>query len=936
MEKRRSALNRGLSLKMAAVLLLVALAMSCLVPANVDAALADDALEGQTQQVNLTIDDSLLGDSAELEETYLESILYGEVAADSETEAVASDAAEDSTAETDATDYGLSYFADNADAYELYVALKDFVADVAANGGSTVFNYEWTYNGDYSEDATDALQVDEVLACLMRENPYEFYWYDKTAGVTCTYTAALGSGATTFDFTFSFAVSSDYADGGDAYTVSAEGAQAAAAAAEAAQAIVDSCSSCNVMERLEAYKDAICELVSYNEEAASDSSSYGGAWQLIYVFDGDEGTNVVCEGYAKAFQYLCDLTWPDSDEVACYTVTGTMVGATGAGGHMWNIVVVDGESYLVDVTDSDEGTIGEYGELFLASLATASETAAEGYDYTFSISEKTIEGENTITTISGGEVSYAYDEETLQLYGSDESAEGEGSASGDSAETSILELSSEEFPSELVVHDLTAVEAVEATCVAAGNSAYWCCENCGACFADESAATETTLEAVTIAATGEHSYVSEVSVEASCGTTGIMTYTCSVCGDSYAEEIAATGEHSWDEGVVTLEASCTEAGSITYTCTVCGATTTEEIAASGHSLVEVAAVEATCAAEGHSAYYECTVCGALFADAEGTTETTLEAVAIAATGEHAYDEGVVTTEASCGTAGVMTYTCTVCGATTTEEIAATGEHTWGEGEVVESTDAGHGTVSFTCTVCGGTKTEGFSYDLVEGEGQTIASGDVLTVTASGEAEALVAVQIDGVALDASSYTVESGSTVVTVGADYLASLDAGEHTLTFVYEYGSVDATFTVEAVAEEEAEESADADAAEEDSAEDAANEDAAEDDAASDDAEADDATSEEAESGTEEETISDEASESSEDADATIAATESDADATAEDATEAEADADADSDDSDEALTNAGDSTPYLALAVLAAAVVALVIAAIALRHGSKKDER
>ncbi len=53
--------------------------------------------------------------------------------------------------------------------------------------------------------------------------------------------------------------------------------------------------------------------------------------------------------------------------------------------------------------------------------------------------------------------------------------------------------------------------------------------------------------------------------------------------------------HTWDEGKVTKEATCTEAGVKTYTCTKCGATKTETIAAKGHTYGE----------DG-----KCTVCGA--------------------------------------------------------------------------------------------------------------------------------------------------------------------------------------------------------------------------------------------------------------------------------------------------------------------------------------
>ena len=56
---------------------------------------------------------------------------------------------------------------------------------------------------------------------------------------------------------------------------------------------------------------------------------------------------------------------------------------------------------------------------------------------------------------------------------------------------------------------------------------------------------------------------------------------------------------------------------------------------------------------------------------------------------HTWDDGVVDPAATCGTAGIKTFTCTVCGATKTEEIPATGEHTYGEDGI--------------CTVCGAVK-----------------------------------------------------------------------------------------------------------------------------------------------------------------------------------------------------------------------------------------
>ena len=47
---------------------------------------------------------------------------------------------------------------------------------------------------------------------------------------------------------------------------------------------------------------------------------------------------------------------------------------------MWNIVTLEGKNYLVDVTNSDEGTIGSGGELFLAGTKANTDGS-----YTFNI-----------------------------------------------------------------------------------------------------------------------------------------------------------------------------------------------------------------------------------------------------------------------------------------------------------------------------------------------------------------------------------------------------------------------------------------------------------------------------------------------------------------------------------------------------------------------
>ena len=65
------------------------------------------------------------------------------------------------------------------------------------------------------------------------------------------------------------------------------------------------------------------------------------------------------------------------------------------------------------------------------------------------------------------------------------------------------------------------------------------------------------------------------------GSMECTTYTCSVCGHSYAaDEVTASG-HSYNAGVVTTNPTCTDEGVKTFTCSACGDTYTEAVDALG-------------------------------------------------------------------------------------------------------------------------------------------------------------------------------------------------------------------------------------------------------------------------------------------------------------------------------------------------------------------
>lgn len=286
-----------------------------------------------------------------------------------------------------------------------YDALVPVIKDIA-NGKRASTEVSVGYNGEipvtFSGSGSD-FNINALLNALLSDLPYDLYWFNKTGvpaqGMGAIYVSFSSSGSR-LRLTFSFMAAANYSSTGaeGTFEVSTSKTGATTTAVNKAKSIVEKYASKSDYEKLLGYKDEICALVSYNTTAANSGnfSKNDDPWQLIYVFDGLESTKVVCEGYAKAFQYLCDLS-DFSGDVACYNVSGVMAGGTGAGAHMWNIVTIGSQNYLVDVTNSDAGTIGASGSLFLAGKTPNSD------------------GSYTI-----GGVKFVYNDETKNLWGTGE------------------------------------------------------------------------------------------------------------------------------------------------------------------------------------------------------------------------------------------------------------------------------------------------------------------------------------------------------------------------------------------------------------------------------------------------------------------------------------------------------------------------------------
>ncbi len=168
----------------------------------------------------------------------------------------------------------------------------------------------------------------------------------------------------------------------------------------------------------------------------------------------------------------------------------------------------------------------------------------------------------------------------------------------------------------------------------------------------------------------------------------------------------------------TADATHTEKANCTFnesnTCTVCGYT---KVACDHTELTLVPEVAATCTTAGVKAHYKCAnvACGKLFdKNTADKQEVTLASLTIAAL-DHQWNDGEITTAATCTTDGVKTFTCTRegCGETKIETIPALGHSYGADGK---------------CTLCGESKK---NYRLVTDVAQLKEGSKIIIVGTNG-------------------------------------------------------------------------------------------------------------------------------------------------------------------------------------------------------------
>ena len=228
----------------------------------------------------------------------------------------------------------------------------------------------------------------------------------------------------------------------------------------------------------------------------------------------------------------------------------------------------------------------------------------------------------------------------------------------------------------------TGTVTTAATCTTAGVKTYKC-QNTGCA--------ETKTEE--IAALG-HKYDDGVVTKApTCTEDGVKTFTCLNDGShTYTEPVPATG-HAWDAGKVTKEPTYEEDGERTYTCQNDKTHVHKEvIPALGYTFTETV-VPPTCTEDGYTLH-----------TCNENPAKTYQDTPVAALG-HQYKE--VTTPATCGASGSVDNVCERCNDKQhVKDLPITGEHQWNEGVVTkEPTATESGIKTFTCKVCQATKTE---------------------------------------------------------------------------------------------------------------------------------------------------------------------------------------------------------------------------------------
>lgn len=85
------------------------------------------------------------------------------------------------------------------------------------------------------------------------------------------------------------------------------------------------------------------------------------------------------------------------------------------------------------------------------------------------------------------------------------------------------------------------------------------------------------------------------------------------------------------------------------------------------------------------------------------------------------------------------------------------------------------------------------YEITEGDSQIAKQGSEIKFKTNGDFSKFQKIMIDDQVIDSQNYTVEKGSTIITLHKDFTKTLKVGKHTITIVFSDGQVVTEFQVE-----------------------------------------------------------------------------------------------------------------------------------------------